>query len=214
MRARESGQRMPLGGTWEHRPQGGKYLFWNGKVLTARLQIDSRSWQWPLKGVDEEKARALMGSVRVARENLKRAADETRKHALGTDKALAAAAEYKSAHAQLAKAIITAGGPKELTEFVMRGPQEEINTAVSQPVVIRRPERRAIKKAALENCVQRYIALIWAYPDGAPEPRDTLAREMMNEFHVTWQEARDSRREAIKRTGNSTWRQHGRPSRR
>ena len=60
MRARKRGRRMPMGDTWEHRPQGGKYFFWNGKVLTARLQIDGRSWQWPLKGIDEEKAEALM----------------------------------------------------------------------------------------------------------------------------------------------------------
>jgi len=156
---------------------------------------------------------AAVGSVRLARENLKRAADETRKHALGTDKALAAAAEYKSAHAQLAKAIITAGGPKELTEFVMKGPQEEVDTAVSQPVVIRRSEGRAIKKAALDNCMQRYIELIRANPDGAPEPREVLAQKMMNEFHVTLHEARGCRREAIKRTGNLNWTRHGRPGR-
>jgi hypothetical protein len=58
MRARKRGQRMPLGDTWEHRPQGGKYFFWNGKVLTARLQIVRRTWQWPLKVIDEEKAEA------------------------------------------------------------------------------------------------------------------------------------------------------------
>jgi hypothetical protein len=44
MRARKRGQRMPIGDTWEHRPHGGKYFVWNGKVLTARLQIDSRRW--------------------------------------------------------------------------------------------------------------------------------------------------------------------------
>src|SRR5262249_3351360 len=60
-RARKRGQQMPMGDTWEDRPQGGKYFFWNGKVLTARLQIDRRTWQWPLKVIDEEKAKALMG---------------------------------------------------------------------------------------------------------------------------------------------------------
>jgi len=47
--ARDRGQVMPMGDTWEHRRQGGKYFFWNGKVLTARLQIGGRTWQWPLK---------------------------------------------------------------------------------------------------------------------------------------------------------------------
>jgi hypothetical protein len=39
---------------------GGKYFGWNGKVLTARLQIGGRRWQWSLKVIDEEKAEALM----------------------------------------------------------------------------------------------------------------------------------------------------------
>jgi hypothetical protein len=80
-------------------------------------------------------------------------------------------------------------------------------------VVIWRAERRAIKKAALENCVQRYIELIQAYPDGAPEPREVLARKMMDDFRVTLREARDCRGEAIKRTGNLNWPRHGRPRR-
>src|SRR5262249_24937260 len=45
MRAREH-RVMPIGDTWEHRAQGGKYFGWNGKVLTARLQIGGRPWQW------------------------------------------------------------------------------------------------------------------------------------------------------------------------
>ena len=72
-RACKRGQQMPMGDTWEDRPQGGKYFFWNGKVLTARLQIDSRTWQWPLKVIDEQKAEALTGPVCAARQRLRRA---------------------------------------------------------------------------------------------------------------------------------------------
>ena len=58
-RARDRGQRTPMGDTWEHRPQGGKYFGWNGNVLAARLQIGRRPWHWPLKVIDEKKAEAL-----------------------------------------------------------------------------------------------------------------------------------------------------------
>jgi hypothetical protein len=132
---------------------------------------------------------------------------------LGTDAAVAAVAARAGARARLARAIITAGGPTKLAEFVLKWTQEEVGTAVPQPVVIQRTERRAIKKAALENCVQRYIELIQANPDGPPEPRDILARKMMNDLRVTLREARDCRGEAIKRTGNLNWVRPGRPSR-
>jgi hypothetical protein len=124
-----------------------------------------------------------------------------------------AAAARAGARAELASAIITAGGPKKLAEFVLKGPQEGVDTAVPQPVVIRRAERRAIKKATQKKCVQRYIELIQAHPEGAPEPREVLAQKMMKDFGVTWHETRDCRREAIKRTGNLKWGQQGRPRR-
>jgi hypothetical protein len=114
MRARKHDHDMPMGDTWEHRAQGGKYVGWNGKVLAARLQISGRSWQWPLKGIDKEEAEALMGPVRVARERLQQAAAEALECELGTDAAADAAAVRAGARAQLARAIITAGGPKEL----------------------------------------------------------------------------------------------------
>ena len=133
MRARERGRVIPMGDTWEHRPQGGKYFFWNRKVLTARLQIDRRSWQWPLKGIDEEqKAEALMAPIRVARERLRQAASERLDCELGTDAAVAADAACAGARAQLASAIIKAGGPKELAELVMKGPQNEVAVTVPQ----------------------------------------------------------------------------------
>ena len=79
---------------------GGKYFFWNGKVLTARLQISGRTWQWPLKVIDEKKAGALMASVRAARERLRRAAVEELNCELGSDPALAAAAALTIARGQ------------------------------------------------------------------------------------------------------------------
>jgi hypothetical protein len=43
---------------------------------------------------------------------------------------------------KLARAIIAAGGPRKLAEFVMNGPQEEVGTAVLEPVGIQRPEQK------------------------------------------------------------------------
>lgn len=210
MRARKHGHRVPKGDTWEHRAQGGKYVGWNGKVLTARLQIDRQHWQWPLKVSDEEEAEALMGPVCVAREHLHQAAVEELNCKLGTIAAADAAVALAGARVQLARAISRAGGPEKLAEFVKKGPREGVGTAVSQPSVISRAERRAIKLTAQENCVQAYMNLIEASPDGPPEPREVLARKMMNDFRVTWHEARDCRGEAIKRTGNLSWSRHGR----
>jgi hypothetical protein len=213
MRARERGRQTPIGDTWEHRPQGGKAFFWNGNVLTARLQIDRRTWQWSLKAIDEEDAEALMARVRVARNRLRRTAAEELNCELGTEEAVAATAARFGARAELASAIRRAGGPKKLVDFVLMGPQEGVGSAVPEPVVSRRAERRRTNKGAREKCVQRYIKLIRTYPDGPPEPREVLARKMMNELRVTWHEARACRGEAIKRTGNLNWSRHGRPRR-
>ena len=90
-RARKRDQRFPMGDTWEHHAQGaGKYFGWNHGVLTARIQIDGKKWQWPLKGSDEEKAKAIMEPIRVAREHLQKAAAGELDCELGTDAAMAA----------------------------------------------------------------------------------------------------------------------------
>jgi hypothetical protein len=215
-RARKRGRPMPMGNTWEHRSQGGKCFGWNGNVLTARLQIDGRSCHWPLKGIDdEEKAEALMGPVRVGREQLRRAALEALNCELGTNAAVVAVAARVVARDQLATAISAAGGPKKLAELVLKGPQEDVGTDVPRSAAILRAERRRMKLAALENCVQAYMKVIEASPDGPLEPREILAQKMMNEFHVTWHEARDCRREALKRAknSNSKWHRGGRPRR-
>jgi hypothetical protein len=157
-----------------------------------------------------------MGPVRVAREHLHQAAVEELNCELETIEAADAAVARADARAQLARAIITAGGPKKLTEFVLKGPQEEVGTTVPQPVVIRRAERRAIKKAAQENCVQAYVNLIEASPDRAPEPRAVLEKKMMKDFDVGRDDARKARAEAIRRKRrslphNSKWDQPGAP---
>jgi hypothetical protein len=177
MRARKRGQRMPMGDTWEHRPQGGKYFGWNGKVLTARLQMGGRPWQWPLKGIDEEKAEALMGPVRVARERLHQAAIEELNCELGTIAAVDAAVARAGARAELARAIITAGGPEKLAEFVMKGSQEEVGTAIPQraaaftagPSATLSATRR--RQAAEKQCKQLLIERYQAYLRDGKLPR-------------------------------------------
>jgi hypothetical protein len=219
MRARESGRMMPIGNTWEHRHQGGKCYFLNGKVFTARLHIDGRTWQWPLKVIDEEKANERMVSVRLARQNLRRAAADELDCEIGTDAATAAATALVAARAQLADAIIKAGGPKELADFVLKGPQEVVGTDIRQRtaiprqekvgtdvmprVTIPRAERRALRLAAQENCVQADMKLMEASPDGAPEGRATLEKKMMKDFGVLRDDARKARAEAIRRMRQS-----------
>jgi len=187
MRARERGRVMPMADTWEHRPHRGKCYFLNGRVLTARLHIDSRTWQWPLKGADEEKAEALMGSVRVARERLHCAAAAELNCELGTDAARAAAAARAGARAQLATAIMTAGGPKELADFVWKGPQREVGAAVPQRASAFTVEPSATlsairrRQAAEKQCEQLLIERYRAYVrDGRKQRplKDELRAEM------------------------------------
>jgi hypothetical protein len=155
-----------------------------------------------------------MNPVLVAWDNVYQVGKQELRWEIGTAEYIAAVAARVEACGRLAREIHAAGGPKELVAFVMTPPQSQTGTASATIVdSVTGTNRKAIKKAALENCVVRYIELIKAHPDGAPEPREVLARKMMNEFRVTWHEAPDCRRQAIKRTGNLKWLRHGRPSR-
>jgi hypothetical protein len=185
MRRRARGEELPKGDTWEHRPQGGKYFGWNGNVLTARLQIGGRPRQWPLKVRNEKQARARMARVRVARERLRRAAIEALDCELGTIAGENAALELANARSRLARAIVAAGGPEELADFVRKGPQERVAKAEisangkhadsSQPLIEdRSPTARATNGArrrgksspALERARDTIKGL---YPKGVPE---------------------------------------------
>ena len=73
-----------------------------------------------------------MEPVRAARNRLRLAAAEELNCEIGTEKAVAAAAERAVARAQLASAILKAGGSNDLAEFVRKGPLEEVGTAVPQ----------------------------------------------------------------------------------
>ncbi len=159
-RRRDKGQKLPMADTWEHRPQGGKYFFWNGKVLTARLQIDGRTWQWPLKGVDsEEKAEALMAPIRVAGDRLRQTASEAVNFEEGTEAAEDMARKRRNAHVQLAGAIIAAGGPTDLADFVLGSQQIEVGTTVAErpAAVTEAPTGRSLRQTARKDCLALLI---------------------------------------------------------
>jgi hypothetical protein len=212
MRARQRGQRLPIGNTWEHRPQGGKCYFLNGKVFTARLHIDSRTWQWPLKVIDEEQAEALMAPVRVARQHLCRAAAEELNWELGTYAAVAAAVALAGARIQLAKEIIAAGGPKELADFVINGPKGEFGTASPLPLAV---ALKPTKQAMVKQCVEWLADLIRANPDRPPVRLAELRKQVKSKFGVPrrlFEEGNNSCiRQAQRLTKNFNWRKGGRP---
>jgi hypothetical protein len=212
MRARKRGQQMPMGDTWEDRPQGGKYFFWNSKVLTARLQIDRRTWQWPLKVIDEQKAEALTGPVRAARQRLRRARVEERNCKLGTDEAVAAAVTVAGARAHLASAIITAGGPKELAEFVLKGPKRVVGMASPLPMAT---ALNATKQAKIKQCVAWLADLISTNPDRPPVQLAELRKQAKSRFGIArrlFEEGNNSCiRQAQRMTKNFNWRKGGRP---
>jgi hypothetical protein len=171
MRDRQRGRRMPMGNTWEHHAQGGKGFFWNRGVLTARIQINRETSQWPLKVNNEEQAETLMAPIRAARQLLHQAALEELKYEVGTDEALAAVSARKRARALLASAIIAAGGPEKLAQLVSKGPQEEMGSRVAAP------RRRPKSNPALERARG---AIQEVYPQGVPaqavEPNANLCR--------------------------------------
>src|SRR5262249_21348632 len=104
-------------------------------------------------------------------------------------------------------------------EFVMKGPHEEVSTDIPQRITtphqdevgtdgaqratIPRAERKAMKLAAQEKCVQAYMKLMETSPDGAREGRATLEKKMMKDFGVLRDDARKARKEAIKRMRQS-----------
>jgi hypothetical protein len=211
MRRRDRGEQLPKGDTWEHRPHGGKYFGWNGKVLTARFQIGGRPRQWPLKVRSQEQAWARMAPVRVARERLRRAAIEALDCELGTIAADNAALELANARARLARAIVSAGGPEELADFVRKGPQEGVGkTEVSadgkyadslKPLIEDKsptaratngtraaaPRRHAKSSPALERARGAIKEL---YPEGVPEqaaePNANLCRRRAKADGPAW----------------------------
>jgi hypothetical protein len=180
-------------------------------VLTARLQIDRRTWQWPLKVIDENKAEALMAPVRAARERLHQAAAEELNCELGTDAAVAAAAARAIARGQLAGAIITASGPKELAEFVIKGPKGEVGTASPLPVAV---ALKATKQAKVKQCVEWAADLIRANPDRPPVPRAELCKQAKSKFGVPRRLFEEGNncclRQAQRLTKNFKWRKGGR----
>jgi hypothetical protein len=209
MRARKRGQQMPMGDTWEDRPQGGKYFFWNGNVLTARIQIDRRTWQWPLKVIDEEKAEALMGPVSVARERLRQARAEWRNCTPGTDEAFAAVVAVAGARPQLASAIISAGGPNELAEFVLKGA-----VGMTSPLPLAMAVS-ATKQAKMKQCVEWLADLINANPDRPPVRLAELRKQAKSKFGIPRRLFEEGNncciRQAQRMAKNFNWRQGGRP---
>ncbi len=185
-------------------------------MLTARINIDRKTWQWPLKGIEEEEeARARMEPVRIARARLHKAAIDALAFEIGTDQAEGAAAVRRGARVLLADEIIKAGGQPELAEFVLNGPQEEVSATIQHAAGP--TQRRAIKKAAIEKCVRAYMGLIEANTFEAPEPRADLEQKMMKDLNVTRDEARKARAEAIRRKRlslpeNSRWERGGAPT--
>ena len=155
-----------------------------------------------------------MAPVRLARERLHRAVAEELNCELGTDAAVAAAAGRAGARAQLASAIITAGGPKKLAEFVIKGPVEEVSTAVPQraAAVTAAPTGKTLRQIARKGCLESLIGLLRRHdlpPQGTVPAQCEAA---MREFTGLSERAfYNCLREAESVTRNDNW---GKPGRR
>jgi hypothetical protein len=130
-----------------------------------------------------------MAPVRLARERVRAAAVEMLGCELGT--AAAAARVRDKACRRFAEAIVRAGGPKKLAEFVMKAaPDAESRqpnrpplgeaekgmpvAVAASPAVRSRAERKAMTEASPNNCEERSFQLTQARPDGVPEPRSVV----------------------------------------
>jgi hypothetical protein len=202
-RVRERGGVMPIGDTWELRPSRGRCFGWNGNALTARLQIGGRPKNWPLKAEDEGQAAALMAPVRDARQRLRRAKLEELKYEVGTNEAAAAAAELTKARDQLASAIITAGGPKELADLVRKGPKEDVGTAVPHAERLRVDREVLAQKVAwlrTQKEGQLKIALSATANELGCDPADLVERLSRSaQRYLRKESARERWREKVRR---------------
>jgi hypothetical protein len=187
-RARQRGQRIAMANFWYHRPPRGKGFYKNGRVMTARIHLARSATTWSLKfRDDDERAAAIMKPVRVAWDDVYEAAKQELGWEIGTAEHTAAVAARVGACARLASAIITAGGPKKLAEFVLKGPHEEVGTAVPQRAVALTAAPSAAlsatrrRQAAEKECKQLLIERYQAYlRDGCKERplKDELRVEM------------------------------------
>jgi hypothetical protein len=211
-RARKRGGVMPMGNTWEYRRAGGKSFSWNGNVLTARLQLGSRIWHWPLKVTSPSEPEALMAPIRIARERLRQAAVEALNCELGTNEAVAAAVAVTGARAQFASAIITAGGPNELAEFVMKGPKGAVGMTSPLPLAT---ALKATKQAQMKQCVEWLADLISANPDRPPVRLAELRKKAKSKFGIPRRLFEEGNncciRQAQRMAKNLNWSQGGRP---
>src|SRR5262249_34528669 len=150
--------------------------------------------------------------VSVARERLPRARAEWRNCKPGTDEALAATAEVFGARAQLASAIITAGGPKELAEFVLKGPKGDVGMTSPLPLAT---GLAATKQAKMKQCVEWLADLISANPDRPPVRLAELREQAKSKFGIPRRLFEDGNdcciRQAQRMTKNFNWRKGGRP---
>lgn len=193
-RARQRGEQTPMGTTWHHRAGRGKYFFINGRVMNARIHVDGRVCQWSL-GIDavdsvsaRKRAARIMAPVQLAARRVRSAAAKV----LDCSPATVAAAIVKRTLAcqKFAHAILEAGGPTELADFVLgarpalsdaevvpggsldrlrsEGPKKEVDTAVLRRAAVAEPkatltatERRfAAERKCEQLLIERYEAYV------------------------------------------------------
>ena len=112
------------------------------------------------------------------------------------------------------RAIITAGGPETLAEFVMKGLQEEAGTAVPQraAAVTAAPTGKTLRHIARKGCLESLIGLLRRHdlpPQGTVPAQCEAA---MREFTGLSERAfYNCLREAERVTRNDKW---GKPGRR
>jgi hypothetical protein len=228
-----------MGTSWHHRAGRGKCFFVNGRMMNARINVNGRVYQWSL-GIDaadpvsaQKRAARIMGPVRLAARRVRDAAAKV----LDSSPATAATAIAKRTLAcrKFADAILGAGGPKELAEFVVGAPpalssaeavgngfldrprsdgaKEQGGEAVSQPAAADSAVStgKTLRQIAREGCLELLIGLLRRHD---LPPQGTLPAQCeaaMRRFPGLSERAfYNCLREAERVTGNDKWGKSGR----
>lgn len=183
--------------------------------MTARIQLGRSATTWSLKfRDDDERAAAIMNPVLVAWDHVYEAAKQELNWEIDTAEHTAAVAARVEACGRLAREIHAAGGPKELVAFVMKGPQEEVGTAVPQraAAVTAAPTGKTLRQIARKGCLESLIGLLRRHdlpPQGTvPAQCEAAMREFTGLSERTFY---NCLREAERVTRNDKW---GKPGRR
>jgi hypothetical protein len=157
-RLRKAGHRFPKCDSWHFGPVGWGLAINSGGQIYAQLTITGSTFRWRLSARDREEAAAIIGPIRSARAQVRKAAEEWGACELRTPASLAAETRLVTACGRYATALSDVGAPDECIRLAMK-PPTEVGTGSLLPVAA---SRKAIKQVDEKKSVDELTKLIKA----------------------------------------------------